>query len=233
MTFNATQQKYLTFKKKMYHTAEGKQTKTSIIHFDTVEEEIDLIKYFWYNINMLVECGILETGYCGKDFFLNYKSDSNKKINFENYPIKAQDLKEIILQRGSYLPILMFFDEDECLTAIECVHTQHSLRTIKQMFEDKNLINEKFLFVIKPNFINLNENIEFILPLELYQKIGFLLELKTEYLNNKYIKLYTDNAVDLWLLFKLYHKESSFYIVKNMQYMYQNNIKPPQIFNKR
>jgi hypothetical protein len=71
----------------------------------------------------MMENNILNTGYCGKNFFLNYKSDNNKKIDFLNYPIDKIKLKNIIVSMGSYLPILMFFDEDECLTAIECVHT--------------------------------------------------------------------------------------------------------------
>lgn len=232
MIFNSVQQNYLKNKKKLYHTLDGKQTKTSLLFFSSQEEEVDLIKYFWYNINVMMENNILNTGYCGKNFFLNYKSDNNKKIDFLNYPIDKIKLKNIIVSMGSYLPILMFFDEDECLTAIECVHTQHSLRIIKEAFQEKKLNDELFLFIIKPNDTIETKEIEFILPIDLYNKIGYLLNLKTDYFNEKFIKVLSNNSIDLWLLFKLYHKEASYYIVKNMEYLYENNIKPPSFLIK-
>ena len=116
----------------------------------------------------------------------------------------------------------MFFDEDECLTAIECVHTQHTLRTIKSLFENKDLIEETFLFIIKPNILTLTNEIEFILPQTLWDKVGYILQLKHLSLNDKYVKVYANNSIDLWLLFKLYHKEASYYILKDMEYLFDN-----------
>ena len=108
-------------------------------------------------------------GYCGKDFFNNYRSDNIKPIDFNESWIQKDELKSIILNKGSYLPILMFFDEDECISAIACVHTKYTLKCIEELFKENKLQNEKFLFIVKPT-----ENIEiemtkFILPRTLYE----------------------------------------------------------------
>ena len=127
----------------------------------------------------------------------------------------------------------MFFDEDECISAIECVHTKYTLKCIEELFKENKLQNEKFLFIVKPA-----ENIEiemtkFILPRTLYEQVGHLLIPNCNDYNEHYVLLETNNSLDIWLLFKLYHKEASYYIAKYMKSFFESNIYPSNFLFKR
>lgn len=232
--FSATQLNYLQHKKSFYHNKDGSQNLKSVLNLDSLEEIQNLIDVFFENIQTLIENQIIESGYCGKDFFLNYKSDNKKEVFFSDSFLSKEELQFIILKAGSYLPILMFYDEDdECFGAIECVHTKYSLRVIKECFEKNLLSTEKFLFIVKPSENNIIKKTSFILPKILYDKIAYLLNLEVDYINEKWVKLYSNDPNDLWLLFKLFHKEASYYIAKNMKKLFDDNYFPPSLITKK
>lgn len=232
MIFSSQQQIYLAVKKDLYHD-QGKQNLQSVLQLKNLEDILDLISVFEKNIATLIENQAIEIGYCGKEFFLNYHSDNEKnKVSFSKSFSSYDSLKKIISSVGTYLPILMFFDEDECITAIECIHTKYSLRVIKELFEKQVFNNEQFLFIVKPaNQQQLKEPIEFLLPKKLFQQAGFLLcsNYREE---GKYIRIFSNDIINLWLLFKFYHKEASYYISKYMENFYELGIFPPALYNK-
>lgn len=234
LNFTDVQKKYLKQKKSLYRDKEGKQNYESILNYTSLSDIIQLINYFILDIKLLSENGYCEIGYCGKDFFLNYHSDNKKIVTYDTSFLPEDTLKQIISNVGSYLPILMFFDEDECITAIECIHTKHSLRAIKSLFEENILNKEKFLFIIKPseNFTN-DKKGNIIIPKILFDKAGYLLNLQYEILDNNWVNVFSNNTADLWLLFKLFHKEASYHIAKNMEQLYKNNIFPSEYITKK
>lgn len=234
MNLTNIQKNYLYNKKLLYHNKNGDQNYQSLLNLQNLQDIIELINYFYLDIKLLSEKKYFEIGYCGKDFFLNYKSDNKKEINFDNSFLSEDKLKNIINNVGSYLPILMFFDEDECITAIECVHTKYSLRVIKELFENKKLNNEEFLFIIKPIEQQINNEEGYIfLPKILFDKVGYLLNLNYKIIDEKWVKIFSNNTIDLWLLFKLLHKEASYYITKYMEILYNNQIYPPSFISKK
>lgn len=232
--FSVKQLEYLRHKKSFYHNKDGSQNLKSILNLNNFEDIKELINIFFQNIQNLIDNQVIEFGYCGKDFFLNYKSDNKKEVFFSNSFLSKEELKNIIITVGSYLPILMFYDEEgECFGAIECVHTKYSLRVIKECFENDLLSEEKFLFIVKPIENNEIKSVSFILPTVLFDKIAYLLDLKYEYINEKWITLYSNDSNDLWLLFKLFHKEASYYIAKYMKQLFENDYFPPSLITKK
>ena len=93
---------------------------------------------------------------------------------------------------------------------------------------------EKFLFIIKPseNFTN-DKKGNIIIPKILFDKAGYLLNLQYEILDNNWVNVFSNNTADLWLLFKLFHKEASYHIAKNMEQLYKNNIFPSEYITKK
>ena len=232
--FSAKQLKYLQCKKAFYHNKNGSQNLKSVLNLNNFEDIKELIDIFFQNIQNLIDNQVIQFGYCGKDFFLNYKSDNKKEVFFSDSFLSKEELKNIIIKVGSYLPILMFYDEDdECFGAIECVHTKYSLRVIKECFENGLLSEEKFLFIVKPIENNKIKPVPFILPKILFDKMAYLLDLKYEYINEKWMTLYSDDPNDLWLLVKLFHKEASYYIAKNMKQLFENGYFPPSLITKK
>lgn len=229
------QREFSKFKKTFYHNPDGTQNLKSLLELKTLDEVKELINIFFYNIKNLMDNNIIIFGYCGKNFFLNYKSDNNKPISFLKSFTPKEKLKEIIIKIGSYLPILMFYDEEEdCYGAIECIHTKYSLRVIKECYEQKELDEEKFLFIVKPNTEKcLENNYSFILPKILYDKIAFKLKLEIKVLDEKWVELISNDPRDLWLLFKLLHKEASYYITKNMEELFNDNFLPPSFISQK
>lgn len=234
MRFTEIQQNYLKHKKSFYHNSDNSQNLKSLLNLHDLHQINELINVFFLNINNLMENKNIEFGYCGKEFFMNYKSDNKKDLSFEDSFIDKESLKQIIINTGSYLPILMFYDEDEeCLSAIECVHTKYSLRVIKECFEQNLLSSEQFLFIVKPNNTTNKNKTSFILPKILYNKIAYKLQLEYKIIDDNWVQLFSNNANDLWLLFKLFHKEVSYYIAKNMKQLYENNYFPPSLITKK
>lgn len=234
MNFTKIQQEYLKYKKSFYHNSDNSQNLKSLLELKDLQEINNLIEVFLINIQTLMNNNIIQFGYCGKEFFINYKSDNNKNLSFKESFIDKDSLKKIITSVGSYLPILMFYNEnEECLTAIECVHTKYSLRVIKECFEQNLLSTEQFLFIVKPIEQENKTKITFILPKILYDKIAFKLQLEYKVIDNKWVQIFSDDVNDLWLLFKLFHKEASYYIAKYMSELFQNNYIPSSLITKK
>lgn len=236
MIFNERQLNYLKIKKSKYHSQDGKQLKNSLLNYD-VNTDIDYIKNlynnFVYLLKQIHKQKIFETGYLNKEFFLNFKSDTDSNIDFNDFFTPYEILRDIIYTSGCYLPMVTV-DRDNDMIAMECVHSKYPTRVLLDLYES-NLIDNRKIFYIKKEFNNRDISFGIEIPKKLYDNVIYALDIPVKYIttnfNENWVYLEIYDKVDLWLIFKVLHKEVSYTTGKYAKELYINGIHPDKFIN--
>lgn len=237
MIFNERQLNYLKIKKSKYHSSNGEQLKNSLLNYNVLTD-INYMKNLYHNfiyiLKQIHKYHIFETGYLYKDFFLDFKSDSNSNINFNNFFTPYDILRDIIYQKGCYLPLITV-DKCDNMIAMECVHSKYPTKVLVDLYKN-NSIDNRGIFYVKKEFNN-NNNIvmEIEIPKKLYDNVIYALDIPVKYIIDdvyeSWVHLDIYDKVDLWLIFKVLHKEVSYITGKYAKELYSYGIYPDRFIN--